>query len=149
MTRIRFREGSWLQADDAARIARGQETLWFDPPQLVGVEPAQPGDCWRTRWWAASGEGPIAGYAICCPKCLQVHSWSSARNCSTKRPLPGGGSVCAHSGIGSCWQWSGSAEDGTLTASPSLHAIAEGPKVGIEGHGCGWHGWLQNGELKG
>lgn len=139
MTRIRFREGSWLQADDAARIARGQETLYYDPPELVGVEPAQPGDCWRAHWHALSGVGPIAGYAICCPKCLQVHSWTSARNCKP----------CPHQGIGSCWQWSGSAEDGTLTASPSLHALAKGPKVGIDGHGCGWHGWLQNGELKG
>lgn len=146
---IRFRTDSAHTADDAARLARGVETTYYDPPELEGIEPARPGDTWRVRWKAtieqeAQGisEGPIAGYAICCPKCLQVHFWTTALNCASLRPLPGGGSVCDHSGVGSCWAWTGSAEDGTLTASPSLHSVAE------KG-GCGWHGFLTNGELRG
>lgn len=153
--RIRFRPGSSFQADDAARLARHEETLWFDPPELVGVEPARPGDIWRVRWWvnveqAAAGitEGPIAGYAICCPKCLAVHQWTGATNCPQipwTHTEPDGrtysGTKCRHSGTGSCWDWTGSAEDGTLSASPSLYCQES------KG-GCGWHGYLTNGTLK-
>lgn len=103
---------------------------------LAGVPPAAPGDTWEVRWHVAGriGEpgyvpGPIAGYAICCPKCRQVHDWTLALNC---RP-------CPHSGNGSCWTWTGDATAGTLTASPSLHAIGA----------CGWHGFLRNGRMLG
>lgn len=124
--RIRFRTDSAFLADDAARLARGEETQWFTPDELQGAEPAVPGDCWRCFWLA----GAFAGYAICCLKCLQVHHWTTATNC-----VP-----CPHESVGSCWTWTGSAEDGTLTASPSLHCVAESG-------GCGYHGWLQNGVL--
>lgn len=150
VTRIRFRTDCWFRADDAARHARHQETLYFEITELAGVEPAQPGDCWRVRWCATGDQvGPIAGYAICCPVCKQVHSWTSARNCGSKRDRGAGIIACDHSGVGSCWIWSGSAEEGTLTAQPSLHAIDEGGRAGDNAHGCGWHGRLRNGEMVG
>lgn len=109
--------------------------------RLEDVPPAEPGDTWEVRWYGKgrSGtpeyvEGPIAGYAICCPKCRQVHRWTGALNC---QPRDEHGS-CRHSGKGSCWAWTGDAAAGTLTASPSLHATGA----------CGWHGWLQNGDLR-
>lgn len=142
--RIRFRNDGSFKADDAARLARGVETLWFDPEELVGVEPAQPGDVWRSRWAltvdqqaAGMTEGPIAGYAICCPKCLAVHHWGEALNCSQKR----GDGRCVHHGTGSCWTWTGNPEDGTLSASPSLHCVESAG-------GCGWHGFLTAGVMK-
>lgn len=153
--RIRFRTDSWFKADDAARRARGIETVWFDPEELAGVEPAQPGDCWRSRWalsvdQTAAGmtEGPVAGYAICCPKCLAVHAWTSAVNCAQPREftyvdngVTHTGKSCVHSGVGSCWNWTGSPEEGTLGGTPSLHCVES---LG----GCGWHGYLTNGQLK-
>jgi hypothetical protein len=154
--RIRFRSDNSFKADDAARLARGLKTVWNNPEELVGVEPAQPGDVWRSRWAlsldqkaAGMTEGPIAGYSICCPKCLAVHHWGTALNCEPKIPwsVTGTdgqvytGTKCRHSGEGSCWNWTGSAEDGTLSASPSLHCIETAG-------GCGWHGHLTNGLLK-
>lgn len=50
------------------------------------------------------------------------------------------GTKCQHSGVGSCWVWTGSAEANTLHASPSLHALKEKGA-------CGYHGFLQNGIL--
>lgn len=142
--RIRFRTDSYSEADDAARLRRGHAPLWHDAEELVGVEPASPGDCWRVRWYKSDGEGPIAGYAICCALCLQVHSWTTALNCGSRNAQ----GSCEHNGVSSCWQWTGSAEDGTLTASPSLHAIDQGGCPAIDNaHGCGWHGWLLSGEL--
>lgn len=148
MTRIRFRTDSSFAADDAARVLRGHNAMWFDNDELKDVEPAQPGDCWRVRWartvdMPEGAEGAIAGYAICCPKCKQVHNWTSARNC------PRVDGVCKHSGLGSCWTWTGSAEEGTLTASPSLHSLDDDNDGGAadNGTGCGWHGYLRNGEL--
>lgn len=72
-------------------------------------------------------------YALTCPNaaCEQgVHLWDHAYNCPVRtdpdaRP---------------CWSWTGSADDSTLSASPSLHVMAE---LG----GCGWHGWLRDGEM--
>jgi hypothetical protein len=40
----------------------------------------------------------------------------------------------------SCWTWTGSPDDGTLSAQPSLWVV---PDLG----GCGWHGFLTNGEM--
>lgn len=116
----------------------GAKKRWNETP------PAEPGDVWRVRWYRQNrqnNEGPVAGYDICCPRCRHVHAWTTAHNCGSRRSLPdGGGFTCDHMGKSSCWTWTGSAEEGTLTASPSLHASAE--------HGgCGWHGWLQNGDL--
>lgn len=142
---IRFR------TDDSNHVQmRMKGTAWADhlgvsQETYEALSPALPGDTWRLRWYAEHGEGPIAGYAIWCPKCNDLHHWTTATNCRQ------GGQehsykdeagtehryyVCGHSGVGSCWQWSGSAEDGTLTARPSLLC-----------HTCGFHGWLTNGVL--
>jgi hypothetical protein len=140
--RIRFREDSPLKADDAARLGRDHKTLWFEPSELKGVD----GDCWWVGWYTPDGSNRRAGYAICCPKCAQVHHWTTALNCGQK-VVRNGVEVCVHSGVSSCWTWTGSARRGTLTAQPSLHSIDEGKAHLDEGYGCGWHGWLTNGEL--
>lgn len=103
---------------------------------------AEPGDMWRIFWHhevdGQQVDDHIAGYAICCPTCKHIHHWTSASNCSTR----GTGGSCSHqTELTSCWNWTGSAEEGTLSATPSLHC----PK---ELGGCGWHGYLTNGELK-
>lgn len=142
-TRIRFRTDHAFAADDAARRERGEEMEWHRTKrELARTPPARPGDTWRLRWALSAGEkgaGPIAGYAICCPKCLRVHHWTTALNC------PSGS--CPHRGKSSCWTWTGSAEEGTLNASPSLHCVTEwnGKPTG----GCGWHGFLTAGVLRG
>ena len=131
--RIRFRKD---RSHDATLKAEGVTVEKYRDEWNTGADrvalfeatlEAEPGDTWRIRWYAEDGEGPIAGYAICCPRCGQVHYWTTALNCKP----------CPHQGKSSCWQWSGSAEAGTLTASPSLFAQ----------RACGWHGWLRNGEL--
>lgn len=147
-TRMRFRTDN---NTIALMKALGQPMIradWCTPEEWDATEPAQPGDVWRLRWYAQNGEGPIAGYAICCPKCLRVHHWSSAGNCGSRREreLPDGeGTVggkytmCDHQvARGSCWDWTGSAEENTLSETPSL----------LETGTCGWHGYLTNGELR-
>lgn len=153
--RMRFRDDSWWAAEAAARRARGRpdpkcecgrEDCIYSAAWWMKTLPARPGDTWRSRWaltieQKARGltEGPIAGYAICCPVCLDVHAWTSATNCAQMIP---GKPYCAHSGTGSCWNWTGSAEDHFLSASPSLWSV---PDKG----GCGFHGFLTNGWLSG
>lgn len=119
---------------------------YYDQALWDATPPAEPGDTWRMRWhggYDKAGnrlEGPVAGYAICCPQCREVHHWTTADNCATKGQNPEYPHSCLHSlsgSLGSCWIWTGSAEDGTLTAHPSLFASGA----------CGWHGWLQNGDL--
>lgn len=90
-----------------------------------------PGDVWRIVF----GDGETAGYAICCPKCQEIHYWTSANNCDRSD----GGSCVHEKQHASCWTWTGSAEANTLTANPSLHASGA----------CGWHGWLRDGVLSG
>lgn len=150
---MRLRTGDWWTAGRKRAIANGarQHPLEEDPtanwhqPYLdeladPNFEAAQPGDAWRIYWAKAAGvPEPIAGYALTCPKpdCPDgVHQWTTASNCSTKGQ---DGKRCSHEGIGSCWTWTGSAEDGTLTANPSLHCVAP--------IGCGWHGWLRDGQM--
>lgn len=126
---------------------------WPTLEEWNAVPPAAPGDTWRTRWYkAGTEEGPIAGYAIACSRCLETHRWTSALNCEPKIPWSvswvddqgvtqtSSGTHCQHSGVGSCWIWTGSAEANTLHASPSLHALKEKGA-------CGYHGFLQNGVL--
>lgn len=117
---------------------------WEESPK------AEPGDVWRIRWSKEGGDGPVAGYAICCIKCGHVHHWTTSRNCSQKVTRSyvdtnTGQTVeyesCVHNGEGSCWQWSGSAEDGTLTASPSLLVIQS------EDQPCNFHGHLVDGDI--
>lgn len=165
MMRMRFRTDN---AHIAERKALGDTyeashvDSWATREIWDATPPAEPGDTWRTRWAvtvdqqvAGITEGPIAGYAICCPKCRQVHRWTTALGCPPvhhHKYIDANGveqkfSTCAHSGVGSCWDWSGSADENTLTAKPSLHCVTE-----WSGHptgGCGWHGFLTNGELSG
>lgn len=156
---MRFRTDGWHWAD--LRNHQSDESIariYKDDPealaQIRATEPAKPGDVWRIHWRKedASGNviepGPLAGYAICCPKCNHVHAWTTAGNCSAARRhytwkdaqgVEHPASVCIHSGEGSCWQWTGSAEENKLTAHPSL--LVTDPD-------CGFHGWLQNGVLR-
>jgi hypothetical protein len=133
MTRIRLRTDSQIIAEAKALGKPTDNEEWYGPKAEVDATPAaQPGDAWEIRWYKKDGEGPLAGYAICCPKCKAIHAWTQANNCS-KRPDKG---HCSHSGVSSCWDWTGSAEAGTLTAKPSLLC-----------HTCGFHGWLTDGIL--
>ncbi|MGH7184697.1 MAG: hypothetical protein ACREIB_00230 [Pseudomonadota bacterium] len=107
------------------------------------AEPARAGDTWRCRWYRPPGEpeGPIAGYWICCPRCGDIHPWTTANNCKSRRELRSEtgelqGYTCDHSGKFSCWTWTGSAEENTLDAKASLLC-----------HSCGYHGWLNAGVL--
>jgi hypothetical protein len=136
-TRIRFRSDSSHVAD--LRAVGKARPDYIGAEEWDAVAAAQPGDTWRVHWYKEdadgnSMEGPFAGYDICCPGCRRVHAWTTALNCLPK--------PCPHEGKGSCWQWTGSAEEGTLTASPSLYSVKE------KG-GCGWHGFLANGTLRG
>lgn len=104
-----------------------------DWSHTLGVPAAQPGDVWRVQRQDDSGGLHFVGYALTCPKedCDQgVHFWDHAWDCPQRTdPL-----------APPCWTWTGSPEAGDLTANPSLHVLAE------KG-GCGWHGWLRNGEM--
>lgn len=132
---MRFRTDSRYIAE-AKALGRPYAVFYGTREQWKATPPAEPGDAWRTRWY---GSDAVAGYDIGCPKCRQVHGWTTAGNCASRRKLPDGGTTCDHMGVGSCWTWTGSAEEGTLSASPSLHATGA----------CGWHGFLTNGELRG
>lgn len=44
------------------------------------------------------------------------------------------------------WEWNGDRERPTFT--PSINCLAEGPS-GERYAGCGWHGWITNGEASG
>lgn len=99
-------------------------------PDLAGVEAAQPGDVWELR----NKNGGLTGYGLTCPneQCESgAHAWDHARDCPLR----------AAPDAPPCWAWTGSAEEGTLTASPSLHVVKEWG-------GCGWHGFLRNGQME-
>lgn len=99
----------------------------------------EPGDCWRIGVYG--NPNGTAGYAICCPRCREVHFWTHAVNCKTRRSLPDGGSTCGHERTGtSCWTWQTRWKGVPVNARPSLHCDA---KLG----GCGYHGFLRNGAL--
>lgn len=128
---MRFRSDSRYIAE-AKALGRRYAKHYGTRKEWNAVPAAEPGDTWRVRW---HGTDAIAGYDICCPKCRHVHGWTTALNC---RSRDGKGS-CEHSGKGSCWTWTGSAEQGTLSASPSL----------LASQACGFHGFLTNGALSG
>ena len=45
------------------------------------------------------------------------------------------------------WQWDGNVESPTL--HPSINCLSCNPNNPAEKYaGCGWHGWLQNGEFR-
>lgn len=138
MTQIRSRtDCHWPDADKRRWLDEGRtlDDDFLSPVErarILALPPIEPGDAWRVNW----SNGNLAGYAIICPTCRQVHTWTTAQNC-TVNVVDG---RCEHNrlGTGSCWQWSGSLETGDLTAMPSLHSPPPG---------CGWHGWLRNGQL--
>jgi hypothetical protein len=144
LTKTRFRTDSAHYAELAATPDKAREYYANDPATLeviLRTPPPEPGDLWRITWHAPEGEpSPLAGYAIACPRCREVHRWTTANNCHVEEV----GGLCVHERsqnggrLGSCWTWTGSAEEGTLTATPSLHNSG----------GCGWHGFLTNGELR-
>lgn len=142
-TRMRFRtDNAHIAELKALGKPFKQFNDWPTREQWDATPAAEPGDTWRLHWYRPidyTGPELLAGYAICCPGCRHVHCWTGALNCASKRERESGVVTCDHNGVASCWTWTGSAEDGTLTASPSLHAVGA----------CGWHGWLQNGELRG
>jgi hypothetical protein len=145
MTRIRLRTDhryiAAMKALGKPRVESGDDPTWCTQEEWDATPAAEPGDIWGPVEWYGH-PGSLAGYDIACPKCHDVHGWTTARNCSSRRALPGGGFTCDHEAAhGSCWTWTGSAADGTLSASPSLHCDAS---IG----GCGWHGFLTNGELR-
>lgn len=150
-----------LKAMGKQRVETGDDPTWCTQEEWDATPIAEPGDTWRVRWYARDDAGnvlepgPIAGYDICCIKCRKIHGWTTATNCSSRRPLPEweytdpetgaksmkpGGFTCDHSGKSSCWTWTGSLEEGTLDAKPSLWCQ-------VELGGCGYHGWLTNGVL--
>ncbi len=142
---IRFRTDNCHYVQMRAKGTEWAEYLGIAREEYEALPPGQPGDIWRVHWHKQDGEGPLAGYAIWCPKCNDLHHWTGATNCTFqatehtyKKPDGSDGTykVCGHSGTASCWGWSGSAEEGTLTARPSLLC-----------HVCGFHGWLTNGLL--
>lgn len=126
-----YKDSDWHPTDE-------EKKYWEETPK------AEPGDVWRVHWYhhddATGGQidDQIAGYAICCIKCGRVHTWTSARNCGQQLEVG-----CAHQrDRTSCWTWSGSAEDGTLTASPSLMVVTEACEWK-----CTFHGYIQNGDI--
>jgi hypothetical protein len=158
--RMRFRMDSWHYADLKVAMTWEQYTdgwssspteedkrYWDETPK------AEPGDVWRIHWSHHDPiDGPqiddrIAGYAICCIGCGHVHAWTTAGNCNQKiqcsykdsnTGLDVPYTSCVHSGLTSCWNWTGSAEEGTLTATPSLQVTQDE---------CKWHGYITNGDI--
>jgi hypothetical protein len=142
---IRFRTDGCHFVQMRAKGTEWRDIWGISKEEWDALEPGRPGDIWRIRWYKDGSEGPIAGYAIWCPKCNDLHHWTTATNCregGQEHSYKSGTGVertyyvCGHSGVGSCWEWTGSAEEGTLTARPSLLC-----------HTCGFHGWLTNGQL--
>jgi len=109
---------------------------------------AAPGDVWEIsinpdndrQHSCVPHEGwTVVGYTLWCPNeaCpFGTHEWTHAHDCKPYDGVP-----CKNGGP-SCWTWTGSPLDGTLTASPSLYSPRD---IG----GCGWHGHLNAGELTG
>jgi hypothetical protein len=115
-------------------------------PGDVWIIRADPND-WKTQTWADQHEDwPIVGYALTCPneRCrFGTHEWTHASNCNLKitSEVIGSQPRCQHEAEHrSCWEWTGTIEEGTLTATPSLLS----PEAS---GGCGWHGFLRNGEM--
>lgn len=166
---IRLRRDSLIAAiEHKTRLAGGPwcPPDWVTDDEAEATPPPEPGDAWRIGWYMQEGEAtedfirtyrrrygdasippesnvPLAGFAICCIKCGEVHHWTSANNCSTRKQLPpwkdqagvehpGGGYTCQHiEDRTSCWTWTLDADGRPLTARASLLC-----------HICGYHGFL-------
>lgn len=166
--RMRFRTDGWHYADMKAAgetfeqhhrpdefygVNEGQYEVWkkfFDD-----TPKAEPGDVWRIFYGhgvdGVQVDDWVAGYAICCIGCGRVHNWTSALNCGQKvkrayQDTQGNRQeyeTCIHQEQHtSCWSWTGDAEAGTLTAASSLQVVADR----CPWH-CGWHGFIQNGDI--
>lgn len=162
-TAVRLRTDDCWMALEAARRARGTapyrcpceshrdvngqcidpECTWNEG-KLAAIVPATPGDYWRITWHAAPEK--LAGFAICCPKCKEIHHWTSANNCGSKRQItittPGGtehkAMTCDHQQRHeSCWTWTLDETGKPIRAVASL--FANGPGM------CGYHGFLGGG----
>jgi hypothetical protein len=123
---------------------------WLDMVNDGNFAVAEPGDVWQARVdshlsgvttsYSDDVTWPIGGYVLVCPleRCqFGAHLWTHASDCPGRS-----GGTCKRGGADSCWRWSGSIEDGDLTAEPSLYIPA------VRG-GCGWHGYLIHGEMVG
>jgi hypothetical protein len=153
---MRFRKDGWHYADLKVQGKTFDEYYSYSESALQNAEyrkfwdecpKAEPGDVWRIYWYHHDDQGHqlndwIAGYAICCLGCGRVHPWTQALNCGQKIQTEYGESCIHVQNRTSCWTWTGSAEEGTLTASPSLQVVKERCEWG-----CGWHGYIQNGDL--
>jgi len=78
--RIRFRSDSWWIAQCKFKGTVHADYMASSRDEWDAVPPPQPGDIWRSHWHG--DEHALAGYAICCPKCGDVHTWTTATNCS-------------------------------------------------------------------
>lgn len=150
---VRLRRDSWYRAGQHRALDLGVFTTegWDvdSVREIMGTESARPGDAWALIGGGWAAPGVVGGYVLCCPleACESaVHPWTHAYNCPRAKSRAG---ACKRGqsppGQDSCWVWSGTARDGTLTAEPSLHVVAviDGKPTG----GCGFHGFLRQGVL--
>jgi hypothetical protein len=161
VTELRRREDFWWEAGKKRAILLGaiadpreDDATHWDPEYLAMLsdperQPAIPGDVWEVRLdpndkrrqsYRREGceDWQVIGYGLVCPNeaCdYGIHVWTHASDCKA----PYGQEGCKRNQP-SCWTWTGSIEGGDLTASPSLFAKSKE---------CGWHGFLQQGEMKG
>lgn len=123
-----FHIAGWRRSAALGARAVGERDVETDP-KYADIPRADLGDVWVLH----NRNGGVTGYALTCPNqaCPQgVHPWDHAYNCPVR----------SEPDAPPCWTWTGSIEEGNLTASPSLHVMAE---LG----GCGWHGWLRDGQM--
>ena len=171
MAELRLRSDNWRDAGfwravllGAAKDPRQHpETRWSPgwTEWLLTNTEARVGDVWPIRespdGMTPEGRGPfvlttcrtdvdwpVTHYALVCPKHLcpdGVHAWHHAYDC------PAGDTFGAPCKVGagrrSCWNWSGSIEEGNLTAAPSLQVLPSDPP----GKTCEYHGFLQQGVM--
>jgi hypothetical protein len=143
-TPIRFRTDDMMAAEEARdRVAGKPASDWGkeNAERVQSTPPIAAGDCWPITYSSHGGKPEsICGYAICCPKCGQLHYWTHANNCASKRKLPSGAWTCDHQEARtSCWTWTLDERGWPVQAVASLFANGEGH--------CGYHGWLKDGAL--
>lgn len=142
-TPIRLRTDSIIAAEEARDRAAGKPPSspdWCSDEEVARTPPAVPGDCWRIIYGAQDGKPEsTAGYAICCPKCGQIHYWTTANNCASRRKTEHGWTCDHQAARTSCWTWTLDERGWPVQAVASLFANGEGH--------CGYHGHLKDGAL--